>query len=78
VLRLPPGLMLAITLTGTLSSVDVAQDVMGHLREAAIAAGCPRERVRIEMRWQGRERPMELTVWCAEARGADEAPGVER
>jgi len=58
--------LLAITLTGTIANVETAARVQDLLRQAAIAAGCPADKVRVEMRWKGSGQPVEITIRCAE------------
>lgn len=56
--------VLAISLTGTIASVDTAAKVQELLRQAAIEAGCPKEHVRLVMRWRGAGQPVEIEIRC--------------
>lgn len=57
--------LLTIILSGELP-VETLSVVMEDLRAVAVKAGCPENRVRAEVRWQGAGKPAELVIRCAD------------
>lgn len=63
------ALALVIALRGTVATMDV-DAVTAKLRDLAVTAGCPKDDVRVALRWQGQGEPLEVEVWCAKPQAA--------
>ncbi|HYE19701.1 MAG TPA: hypothetical protein VEA69_14720 [Tepidisphaeraceae bacterium] len=57
--------LILVTITATLPINDNIQEATKLLKQAAVTAGCPEDRVRMSMRWLGGDKGLEVEVRCA-------------